>query len=95
MISFSFELRNPFGTRWANIFNRGKVFNTKSVEFEIYRDTTIISFSFNWTTRQDHAGVNLELGLLGYTMSLQCYDTRHWNKEAGRFYNYDSAGNAT
>ena len=96
MINFSFGLSNPFASRWANIFNKSKqIAKHKFAEFEVYRDTTIVSVSFRWTTRQDHAGMNLELGLLGYTMSLQCYDTRHWNKEAGRYYNYDSAGNAT
>ena len=96
MISFSFNLRNPFSDRWDNIFNRSWVFaRHKAAEFEVYRDTTIVSASFRWSTRQDHAGMNVELGLLGYTVSLQYYDTRHWNEEEGRFYNYDSAGRAT
>lgn len=95
MIYFNFGLSNPFCSRWDNVYNRSAVLGKKAVEFEIYRDTTIVSFGFRWTTRQDHAGMNLELGLLGYTVSLQYYDTRHWNEEAGRFYNYDSAGNAS
>jgi hypothetical protein len=96
MINFSFGLRNPFSDRWDNIYNRSALpFKHTGVEFEVYRDTTIISLSFRWTIRQDHAGMNLEIGLLGYTVSLQYYDTRHWNDEAGRFFNYDSAGNAS
>ena len=96
MINIGFDLSNPFASRWDNIFNRSWIFaRHKAAEFEVYRDTTIVSMSFRWSARQDHAGMNLELGLLGYTVSLQYYDTRHWNKEAGRFYNYDREGNAT
>lgn len=95
MINFSFGLRNPFANRWDNIFNKSKqISKHKFAEFEVYRDTTIVSISFRWTTRQDHAGMMLELGLLGYTVSGQYYDTRHWNEEEGRFYIYDKAGNA-
>ncbi len=95
MINVSFGLRNPFSDRWDNIHNRSKVLGKKAVEFEVYRDTTIVSFAFRWNIRQDHAGMNLELGLFGYTVSAQYYDTRHWNEEAGRFYIYDKAGNAS
>lgn len=95
MINFSFGLRNPFSDRWDNIYNRSAALGKKAVELEVYRDTTIVSCSFRWNTRQDHAGMQLELGLFGYTVSAQYYDTRHWNEETGRFYDYDSAGDAT
>lgn len=94
MISFSFNLSNPFSDRWDNIYNRSAVLGKKAVEFEVYRDTTIVSLSFRWNIRQDHAGMNLELGLLGYTVSAQYYDTRHWNEEAGRFYIYEKDGSS-
>ena len=94
MINFSFNLSNPFSSRWDNIYNRGVSFNKyhKAAEFEVYRDTTIVSLRFRWSARQSHAGMNLELGLFGYTVSAQYYDTRHWNEEAGRFYNYRDDG---
>jgi len=97
MIHFSVGLRNPFSDRWDNVYNRSAVVDKfhKAVEIEVYRDTTIISFAFRWTIRQDHAGMSLDLGLFGYTVSAQYYDTRHWNEEAGRFNRYDSAGNAS
>ncbi len=95
MINFSIGLCNPFSDRWDNIYNRSVVLGKKAVEFEVYRDTTIVSFAFRWNIRQDHAGMNLELGLFGYTVSAQYYDTRHWNEEAGRFYNYNDKGEAT
>ena len=97
MIHFSVGLRNPFSDRWDNVYNRSAVVDKfhKAVEIEVYRDTTIVSFAFRWTIRQDHAGMSLDLGLFGYTVSAQYYDTRHWNEEAGRFNRYDSAGNAS
>ena len=96
MISFSFNLRNPFSNRWDNIFNRGVTFDKyhKAAEFEVYRDTTIVGVAFRWTIRQDHAGMGLDIGLLGYTVSAQYYDTRHWNDEAGRFYIYEKDGSS-
>ncbi len=93
MISFSFGLNNPFSSRWDNIYNRSAVLGKKAVEFEIYRDTTILGCSFRWTTRQDHAGVNLELGLLGYTVSFQYYDTRHWDNEKNQWCVYGKENN--
>ena len=96
MISFSFNLSNPFSSRWENIFNRSVVFDKyhKAAEFEIYRDNTIISLMFRWSARQSHAGILLDIGLLGYTVSAQYYDTRHWNDEAGRFYVYEKDGSS-
>jgi hypothetical protein len=94
MISFSFNLSNPFSSRWDNIYNRSAVLGKKAVEFEIYRDTTIISLSFRWSIMQDHAGMSLDIGLFGYTVSAQYYDTRHWNEEAGRFYIYEKDGSS-
>jgi hypothetical protein len=44
---------------------------------------------FNWTVRQSHAGLDLELGLFGYNVHFNFYDNRHWNSKEGRwmFYN--------
>ena len=89
MINFNFLLRNPFSHRWDNIFNRSWILTKhKAAEFEVYRDTTIVGFAFQWTIRQDHAGMGLDLGLCGYTISMQYYDTRHWNQEEGSYYKY-------
>jgi hypothetical protein len=44
---------------------------------------------FNWTVRQSHAGLDIELGLFGYNIHFNFYDNRHWHTEAGRYYNYD------
>lgn len=97
MINFNFGLSNPFSSRWDNVYSRSVAFDRlhKAVEFEVYRDTTIICLMFRLTARQDHGGVMLDIGLLGYSVSLHYYDTRHWNEDEGRYYNYDNAGKAS
>ena len=93
MISFSFFLSNPFSNRWENIFTRTvAVSKNMTAEFEVFRDNTIVSLMFRWAIRQSHGGVMLDIGLLGYSLSLQCYDNRHWNPEEGRYYDYNEKG---
>jgi hypothetical protein len=41
---------------------------------------------FNWTIRQSHAGLDLELGVFGYCFRINFYDNRHWNYAEGRYY---------
>jgi hypothetical protein len=31
--------------------------------------------------RSDHAGLRVEIGLLGYDVEFQIYDVRHWDYE--------------
>jgi hypothetical protein len=47
---------------------------------------------FNWTIRQSHAGLDLEVGLFGYNVHFNFYDNRHWNNEAGCWENYNEEG---
>ena len=90
MIYFGFNITNPWSSRWKNVWN--KVIPTphpsKCIELEVFKDSTIVSFMFRWSIRQSHAGLMVDVGLLGYTFSLQYYDIRHWNYDAGRYYKY-------
>lgn len=49
------------------------------------KDDELFRIEFEWSIRQDHAGVRIELGLLGYKGSFTFYDSRHWNYEEGRW----------
>jgi hypothetical protein len=40
-----------------------------------------VSFHFNWTVRQSHAGLELEAGVFGYCIQFTFYDNRHWDYE--------------
>jgi len=55
-----------------------------------YCSTDLINFELQYTTKQDHAGLSIELGLLGYSIHFQVYDNRHWNREKNRYVNYDN-----
>jgi len=83
MIHVSFGLSNPWGTPFDNLWNRfGRLTENKSWELELLKSTQIIGFAFSYTMRQSHAGLNLELALLGHSISFQIYDTRHWDYTA-------------
>lgn len=91
MISFNFNLRNPWSNTFKNVWCKSYVtpFKNKYIELEVTKDFTLICFMFNWTVRQSHAGLDLEIGLLGYNVHVQFYDNRHWNVEKNRYYMYN------
>lgn len=88
MISFNFNLRNPWGNCFENLWCKGypTPFKNKFIELECYKDEHLVSFMFNWTVRQSHAGLDLELGLLGYCVHVNFYDNRHWNNAYGVYH---------
>lgn len=90
MINISFNLRNPFSSRWRCLYTRAgdTPFKNKFWEVQVDETSDIFSFDFRFTIRQDHAGVYASLGLLGYDVIFNIYDSRHWNEEAGRYYIY-------
>ena len=84
MIYLSFGLSNPWGRPFDNLWNRsGLVTNHKAWEVELLQTREVIGFEFSYTRRQSHAGLTVELALLGYSASFMIYDTRHWNPETG------------
>jgi hypothetical protein len=90
MISFNFNLRNPWSKEFKNLWSTFYVtpFKNKFIELEVYKDSSIISFNLNWTIQQSHAGLDFEIGLAGYCMHFNFYDNRHWNHEEGRWMFY-------
>lgn len=91
MISFNFNLRNPWSQKFKNLWSRAydTPFTSKFIELEVYKDSSLFSFNFNLTTRQSHAGLDIEVGVFGYCFHFNFYDIRHWNYEAGRYYIYN------
>jgi hypothetical protein len=84
MIYFNINIRNP---RWWNRFDNIKcwagsaLFKNKFWEVQIMKSAELFRIEFDWTVQQDHAGVNLELGLAGYSIAFTFYDSRHWDTE--------------
>jgi len=91
MIYFNFNIRNPYwADRFKNIWWKvGETpFKNKFWEIQVIKNDNLFRLEFGFTTRQDHAGVNLELGLLGYEIHFTFYDNRHWNYEENRWMIY-------
>jgi hypothetical protein len=88
MISFSFNLSNPWSKRWKNIWNRAYELPIKNkfIELEVIKDNTILTFMFRFDTRTDHGGLYFDLGILGYSFSFHFYDNRHWDHELDRYF---------
>ena len=84
MIHISFGLSNPWGRPFDNLWNRsGLITNHTAWEVELLQTREVIGIEFSYTRRQSHAGLTVELALLGYSASFMIYDTRHWNPETG------------
>jgi len=90
MINLKFELTNPWTDRFESIQCWVGVtpFKHKFWEVQIMKTDDIVSFDLRVTTRRDHAGAELWLGLLGYSINFNVYDNRHWNHSEGRWMIY-------
>jgi hypothetical protein len=95
MINFNFNLSNPWSKRWKNVWSKAydTPFEHKFLELEVIKDSSIVSLTFRLTTRQDHGGLYMDIGLLGYSFSFNFYDSRHWDYNLGRYFIYDEQGN--
>ena len=88
MIYFNVNIRHP---GWTERFKNIKVWHGKTPipnkfwEVQIIENDNLLRVEFEFTVKQDHAGVNLELGVLGYEIHFTLYDNRHWNYEEGRW----------
>jgi hypothetical protein len=45
------------------------------------KTNTIVQLNINVTSAQDHAGLKVEVGFLGYTAEFNLHDNRHWDYE--------------
>jgi hypothetical protein len=90
MISFNFNLRNPWSDRWNTIWYKGGLLlEHKAWEFNGYRTHHIIDIDGSLSFTGDHAGFHLMIGLFGYSVELHIYDTRHWNYEKKAWETYE------
>jgi hypothetical protein len=85
MIYFNINFRNPWGKDFNNLWNKSgsTPFKNKFWEVQVIENDNWLRLEFGFTIRQDHAGVNLELGLFGYEVHFTFYDSRHWDYENG------------
>ena len=95
MIYVGLNIENPFSNRFDNLYCKEYLYRPhKAIELELTKDNSFISFSFRWSFRADHAGMSIKVGLLGYSISINTHDTRHWNYDSDiwKVYNHDEDG---
>ena len=86
MINLTLAIANPWFKGWRDFKHirhwTGKLLiDHKYWEVEVLRDGYFVQFDFTYTTRRDHAGVTMSMGILGYSINLTAYDNRHWDYE--------------
>lgn len=91
MISLQINIRVPGSDRFKNIgcWHGITFFKHKFWELQIYQSADILDLFFRFTRKQDHAGIHLGLGLVGFNAEFQIYDHRHWNKDTSDWEKYD------
>ena len=80
MINLNFTLSNPWSRTFRIVSGKsGSFILSKAWEVNIYRTANILNIVCTVNSRRDHAGIRLEVGLLGYEIELHLYDVRHWD----------------
>jgi hypothetical protein len=80
MIYIDLNIRNPWSSRFENVWNKsGPITKNKTWEIEILKTDNWFKIEAQYTVMQDHAGIQLELGLLGWEFHIGVHDNRHWN----------------
>lgn len=97
MINFGFNISHPFDVEFKNFWCKAweTPIKNKFVELEFHTTEDLIGCSFLWTTKRDHAGIDIQLSLFSICVHFNFYDCRHWNYEEGRYYIYNSKGEAS
>jgi len=85
ILNIRIEIKNPVD-RWDYFCNlgciSGKLFTHTYWELEhSYYSPLLLDVEVRCTHKQDHAGISIGFGLLGYGVSFRIYDNRHWNEE--------------
>lgn len=82
MIIFNLVVQNPWaGDNFKSLF----VYNKKLTKFKaleiqgMYYPTNILELSLDLTVRRSrsHSGLNVMLGVFGYSLGITFYDSRH------------------
>jgi hypothetical protein len=85
LLNIRIELKNPFDSwdRYNNLGSiSGQLFQHKYWELEhSYYSPMLVDVDARWTHKQDHAGFEISVGVLGYGIRFRIYDTRHWDDE--------------
>jgi hypothetical protein len=53
-----------------------------------YSRETVFMLLARWTRCTDHAGISIDLTILGRSLEIELYDNRHWDSERNRWQGY-------
>jgi len=94
MIFFKFIIDNPWHKpQHAYIdkdylYKHGSITKYKHAELQISRfasnELASVNIDLRWRGR-DHAGVEIELCVVGYIFNAKIYDSRHWDHATGNW----------
>ena len=84
------NLKINVNTPWEYFRNlgclHGNITRHKAWELEYtFYAGTLIDLDVSFGIREDHAGFECIVGLLGYTVRFHIYDTRHWDYETNNW----------
>jgi len=92
LVNLRCQLSNPCD--WDFFRNLGSVHGsiTKHKHWELehtFYGNSLLDIDFAISTKEDHAGLDIVLGLLGYGIHFTVYDHRHWNNETNNWETYN------
>lgn len=72
-----------------------KLSKNKAFEMQVDKDieATVCSLRFDWSIRQDHAGITFWIQIYKFLFHVCFYDVRHWNYETGAWETYAESKN--
>jgi hypothetical protein len=92
MIHFNIMLRNPWVKQdFKTLFYKDKLFpDRKAGEIQLsYYRHSLFEFNFDLSFNCDHAGLTVAVGVFGLSLNMMFYDTRHWDDDKGKWYEYN------
>lgn len=93
MIYFGFNISRRKGDCETIKHKHGQLFKYKYWEIETAKTRSVIHFQFHMTWKKDHAGLQLEFGLLNREILFTIYDCRHWNDQTNSWAEHDTSEN--
>lgn len=81
---FCFSLKNIFWrSKFDNIFCKWyQLTKNKNLEIELLKDSYLFRFEVSFYPHgRDHGGLQIGLSLFNYELSINFYDSRHWDYE--------------
>jgi hypothetical protein len=86
MISLSVNVQNPFSQKFQLYWSKciKTISKNKFINFQLYRDSSLLAFNFDLSVRKCHTGIRAKIGAFGFCFESEFYDSRHWDNPLSR-----------